>query len=171
MPTELCKLAIKYGCDKEPSNYHHYTPYYNELFQHKLIKRVLEIGIFRGASLRMWRDYFPEAEIFGIDIDPTCLFQENRIHTYQCDAGNEEHLDNIAVQLGGNFDIIIDDGSHYPEHQMLSAKIMPKYLSKNGIFIIEDVLHVSQVSKGITQPHNIETFGEYPPDDILIIIR
>jgi hypothetical protein len=168
--TELCKIAIKYGCDKEPSNYHHYTPFYYELFKNKPVKKLLEIGIFRGSSLRMWRDFFPEAEIFGLDINTSCLISEDRIHSYYCDAGNEDSLNAISTKLEGNFDIIIDDGSHFIEHQILAANTMPKYLAASGIFIIEDVLHIKEVSASIILPHEIKTFGPHPPDDNLIII-
>src|SRR5260221_5176203 len=103
--TPLCKLAYKYGTDKCPQLKHCYTPYYHQLFKgrQKTVKKVLELGIGyyktikeqeavydrklkryyqKGASLKMWRDFFPNAQIFGADIQPDTLFEEERIKTY-----------------------------------------------------------------------------------------
>ena len=81
--TSLCLLAQKYYVDKCPAIYHHYTPKYHKLLKDKKVTVFLEIGIgnhelmapivgdhyIHGASLRMWRDYFPQAEIIGCDIN------------------------------------------------------------------------------------------------------
>ena len=85
----MCKLAYKYGTDKCPKLNHVYTPFYYKLFnkKRKAIKKVFEMGIGgsrvmkyipqyqTGASLRMWRDFFPNAHIYGADYDPELLFE------------------------------------------------------------------------------------------------
>ena len=119
-PTRLCELAIKYRTDKTPflSNLpsdpswltHSYTPYYHELLDGKDVKRVLEIGIAGGNSLRMWADYFPQAEIFGVDINPDYLVNEGRIKSFQGDQSTQEGLLAVAAEIGGVFDLIIEDG-------------------------------------------------------------
>lgn len=141
--TELCKLATKYGTDKI-----HYTAFYSLLLasERYSIRRVLEIGIgtksamshvpgyVPGASLKMWREYFPKANIFGIDKDPTVLFTEKRIKTAcadQSQPGTYSHLID-----GVSFDLIVDDGSHKAEHQATAAKALLPWCS--GLYIIED---------------------------------
>ena len=141
--TELCRLAQKYGTDKYPW----YTPFYDVLLRDRRqgIRRVLEIGIgtpeamahvpdYRpGASLRMWRDYFPEAQIRGLDKNPDVAFSECRIVALCFDQHNVAALD-----VHGS-DLIIDDGSHLPEHQIQSAKHLVPQLAPGGLYIIEDV--------------------------------
>jgi len=73
----LSQLSEKYGCDKVSSIFHDYTPFYDELLKYRQVNRVLEIGIGTmnamkhlktyepGASLRMWRDYFPFGDVRG----------------------------------------------------------------------------------------------------------
>src|SRR5208337_5037275 len=97
MSTSLCDIALKYHCDKHPEIGHGYTPYYSELLHGRNIKRILEIGIggiacmgyipdyVVGASLFMWQDYFPEAEIVGWDIDPDALINADHIKSLLCD--------------------------------------------------------------------------------------
>src|SRR5215203_706034 len=92
--TYLCDLAEKYGTDKGPSG-HNYTPYYEEYLQHRRFRALtlLELGVWKGASLRMWRDYFPSATIVGIDnkdrrvridgVDTHICSQENETGLYQ----------------------------------------------------------------------------------------
>jgi trans-aconitate methyltransferase len=171
LKTLLCSLAEKHGCDKTPSIRHSYTPLYHQILSGRLIMRVLEIGVGGGASMKMWRDYFPEAEIFGIDNDPIHIFNEEHIHTTLCDASDTGALEKVAELYGGNFDMIIDDGSHYTHHQISSFKTLLHFLSPNGIYIIEDVLHIEDVSNNISHPHEIHCFNNCsnPSDDNMIV--
>ena len=148
--TELCDLALEYGVDKTPQLGHSYTPYYHELFKDKKdsIKKVLEIGIQAGASLFMWRDYFPNAEIYGIDIQSTKL-DFIRIHCFQYDQSDAKQLQNFIDTVGGDFDLIIDDGSHRSDDQIFTANFLRKYLSPNGTYIIEDVKYPNRVSRKV----------------------
>src|SRR6202020_1838628 len=142
-PTPLCKLAIKYKTDKCPFltsgdwRTHGYTPYYHELLKDKNIKRVLEIGIAGGASLRMWRDYLPNADIFGFDIDRKLLIQEDRIKTFYADQSSEQSLIDAVIETltPFMFDLIIEDGSHESDDQVLTANTLIEFLSPNGIYI------------------------------------
>ena len=157
----LCDLARKYNVDKCPNiiskhKTHSYTPVYNELLKNyrSSFKTVLEIGIGNvqlmndivdnykpGCSLRMWEEYFPNAEIYGCDILTSVLFQENRIRTYYADQSNSHSLDELINNInGGNkIDFIIDDGSHQKTHQKLTFETLWKYVNSGGIYIIEDV--------------------------------
>lgn len=158
MPTELCELAVKYGVDKCTG--HSYTPQYhillNNLRGNEL--NMLEIGIGNmelmrplvgdsyqpGASLRMWRDYFPKSQIFGCDILPEVIFSETRIKTYLADQSNKisllQLMQSIKTQTNSEtLDIILDDGSHIEEHMRLSFQVLWPFVKKGGLYIIEDI--------------------------------
>lgn len=151
--TELCELAVKYGTDKVSVFRHDYTPYYHSLLSGKRqsARRVLEIGIgypsimcppgyLPGASLRMWRDYFPNAMIYALDIRPDILIREERIESFLCDQGDEGQLRAAAARLDEKLDLILDDGSHRTEDQLLSAEVLVPLLAPDGVYIIEDIL-------------------------------
>lgn len=159
--TELCRIAFKYGTDKCPQIRHTYTPFYYELLKgrRKSIKKVLEIGIgyyggiektkkiydpglkryyHRGASLYMWRNFFPNARIYGADIHPESLFEDKRIKTYLCDEKNKDNLTELIKNTGSNIDLVVDDGSHKVDHQMFACQILMPILKKDVIYVIED---------------------------------
>ena len=133
----LQEIGLKYGTDKAYA--HHYCDFYEQFLPNpsQFTGRILEIGIKDGASLRMWRDYYPSAkEIVGIDIEkPKPIFGCNVHQMDQCDV-------NALHQLG-EFDIIIDDGSHMTLHQQISFnKLFYTQLSRIGCYVMED-LHTS----------------------------
>jgi hypothetical protein len=146
--TPLCELARKYGTDKGGDHLqagdtcHRYTPAYHELLKHRRddVKWVLEIGIGHGCSLRMWKDYFPNAQIVGIDSNKDCRFKEDRIHTFCANQSSEANLLAVARAIGEPaLDLIVDDGSHEPAHQIFTAQVLLPYLSADGIYVIEDI--------------------------------
>ena len=146
--TELCALSEKYGTDKRPEpKGHGYTHFYDSLFGYRRnsIKKVLEIGIDVGASLRMWEEYFPNAIIYAIDADPARLIHDGRIRSYQCDQSNVEALRDTAQLIGGDFDFIVDDGSHVSGHQVVSAMELMPLLKPSGVYVIEDVPYPKEV--------------------------
>lgn len=140
---DLSIAALRYMTDKAPydgdlGTYHFYTPRYHELFApiRESVRRVLEIGVQHGASLRMWRDYFYSADIYGIDIDATSFLRdEPRITTLIGDATNPATLHDLASR--GPWDIIIDDGSHnLDDMRDTCLALYPHTLS---VYVIEDV--------------------------------
>jgi len=93
-----------------------------------------------GASLRVWQDYFPNADIFGADIDRNILFQEGRIKTYYMDQLNPESIEEFWKKVDFNdFDIMIDDGLHTFDAGWSLLKNSIHKLNSNGTYIIEDV--------------------------------
>lgn len=142
---------MKHGTDKYP--FHNYTSHYHELFKHRRngVRKVLEIGIgddsmkntipnyVPGASLRMWAEWFPNAEIYGLDINPNSLVNTERIHSFQCDQSDPLQLQGFIATVGGDFDLIVDDGCHVPEVQASTAKILVPLLAPQGVYVIEDV--------------------------------
>jgi len=144
--TPLCELATKYGTNKVDMGY---TPFYHALLADKPIRRVLELGIGgpglsggaskHGASLYMWREFFPQALIYGVDFDSNLLFAADRILTAWADVYNPWSLIEAAQFFGGSFDLIIDDAVHLPGPQLAATAALLPFLSKDGIYIIEDV--------------------------------
>ena len=136
----LDKLGKKYGSDKSSSG-HDYLKTYDRLFvpwRHKEIT-LLEIGVFNGASITCWEEYFSKAKIVGVDIDPkTKSFERGRVKIENIDQSNVEDLARIALEYGP-FDIIIDDGSHYWNHQITSLIYLFPFLKSGGFYVIEDL--------------------------------
>jgi len=141
----LNKLASINGTDKW--NDHWYTQHYQRHFRPFRLKRIkiLEIGIggyenalSGGDSLRMWRSYFPFAEIHGLDIIDKRVHAERNIHIHVGSQVDPVFLDKI-IKEHGPFDIIIDDGSHVNEHVIFSFEhLFLNGLTKNGIYVVED---------------------------------
>jgi len=99
------------------------------------------MGIGEGASLKMWRDFFSNAMIYGADIEPGTMFEDKRIKTYLADEREKEDIENLVSQTGPDIDIFVDDASHYWGHQAYLAKIILPLLQKEVVYIIEDVGH------------------------------
>ena len=123
---------------------HGYTLHYEQHFapyRHKPLK-ILEIGVWEGASLALWSEYFPKAQIVGADIDiERCEILPDRCRLWQVDQSSHESLVNMAKHLGP-WDVIIDDGSHDPQHQRVTFEVLWPYLRPGGLYCIED-LHVN----------------------------
>lgn len=139
---DFSKIGNKYKTDKVTHhNYTIYYPQYLEVYRKLSDKAMLEIGIDHYRSLGLWLDYFPKAYIYGIDIG----LEEtgDRYEVFKCDQSDNVQLDNIKQKiLANNKDIffIIDDGSHLPEHQILTFNnYFETLLIGGGCYIIEDI--------------------------------
>lgn len=152
----LAELFEKYGTDKARNGYH---STYERLFENRqdLITSVLEIGIgtlvptahssmvgyaaphyVPGGSLRAWRDYFPNAAIWGIDTQSDTQFTDDRITTALADSTN---LKQLSDALGHQtFDLIIDDGDHNPVSQLVTLNYLWPRVNPGGIYVIEDIV-------------------------------
>lgn len=170
--TPLCELAKKHGTDKKSK--HNYTPTYYAMFKDRVegVRRILEIGIKRGASLYMWEEFFPNAQVFGIDNNPKRLITAGRIKSFLADQLDAASLRKVAAVADGLFDVIIDDGSHIPEHQLLAARTLLPSLASDGIYVIEDVRDQKIVER-IPRGHHSEIIrtGDVNFDSVLAVIR
>ncbi len=146
--TPLCVIAKKFATDKggwhlkAGDTCHNYTPSYYSLFQGRedKVQNVLEIGINYGCSLRMWAEFFPNARVIGLDCNAATMINEDRIQSFVADQYNEDSLKSaLAMANFPRFDLIVDDGSHEPAHQLFSAGVLLPYLAKGGLYIIEDL--------------------------------
>ena len=144
-PGDLIKLATIYGTDKW--NAHWYAQHYHRHFQGLRKKRlkILEIGVGGdddpkrgGASLRMWKKYFPNGQIYSIDIHDKSFLQEQRIRIFRGSQADEVFLRKVYSEIGP-VDIIIDDGSHINEHVISTFKVLFPLLKDGGIYVGEDL--------------------------------
>src|SRR5687768_5354009 len=102
----------KYNTDKIQ---HEYLKTYDPIFSGYIDKEInlLELGVLKGGSLLLWRDYFPKAKIFGIDMNaPLQLNTEDRIKVFSGSQQDKTFLTEVAQNVPSGFDIIIDDASH-----------------------------------------------------------
>jgi hypothetical protein len=159
-------LCDKYGSDKgEIATFGHpypwpsttYADFYTLLFagQRDSICNVFECGIGTnspnlassmgergkpGASLRVWRDYFPNAKVVGADIDRDILFEDDRICTHYVDQRNPDSIRKLWSSVGvESFEIMVDDGLHLYEAGICLFENSIQMLGRNGVYIIEDV--------------------------------
>jgi hypothetical protein len=135
----LNKLAKKYSTDKG-SNGHNYVETYSLFFDpiRNDVKNLLEIGIDKGASIKMWLDYFPNAVIYGVDILKSKFWQKknDRFIPSIC---RQDEMHKLDVIKGIKFDIIIDDGSHAAHDQQITFQSMFDRLNPGGLYVIEDL--------------------------------
>jgi len=136
----LLELAKIFNTDKQTS-WHNFIDTYNRNFApiQDSVEKILEIGIFNGASHKMWKCFFHNAEVYGIDIKQKPWVEQLGIHTYIANQANREQLQGFIDEYKGGFDIIVDDGGHWMNHQQVSLGFLFKHLKPGGLFIIEDV--------------------------------
>jgi hypothetical protein len=166
----LTDLALLHGSDKggygSQSSFftwphHTYTDLYTRIFSlgRNSVQKIFECGLGTnnpsinsnmttngkpGASLRMWRDYFPNAQVYGADIDSEILFEEERISTFYVDQTSPTSIQIMWEKIGsGDLDIIIDDGLHTYEAGITLFENSIEFLRHGGIYIIEDVAEAS----------------------------
>jgi len=154
MENELDEIALKHGTDKA-SNQNNltsiYYKYFNSLKNHKL--NILEIGVKHGASLRTWRDFFPNAIVHGIDTKLVDIQDNERIILH---FGSQDDV-KFLKSINQNFDIIIDDGSHLMSHQKISFETLFPLLNQNGLYIIED-LSTSYLQEYVNHPKTMISY-------------
>ena len=101
---------------------------------------VLEIGIYSGGSLEMWRSYFGEgSHIYGIDIEPACkAYESDQVSILIGDQADRTFWKAFKGRLDG-IDVLIDDGGHTVEQQRITLEEMLPYLRPGGVYVCEDI--------------------------------
>ncbi len=144
-------IGFKHGTDKASLIYdedglqlsHDYLRHYDFLFDRFRNDEIilLEFGCYRGESLRMWKEYFPKAEIYGVDVDETAAqYEEERIHIIIGDATWVETFDVLKNLFDGRRPfIIIDDASHAWGDQRITFEMFWFMLEPGGFYVIEDL--------------------------------
>ena len=149
-----------FSADTNVHKWHHYFDIYTKYFERFRDRPItmLEIGVFRGGSLRMWKEYFhPDSTIVGIDVDKSCQAHEIADQNVFVRIGSQADPTFLAKVNGefGPFDIILDDGSHKTHHQILSfGALFRAALKDDGCYMVEDV-HTNYWIKHVDSP---ETF-------------
>lgn len=148
---QLKNLFKKYGTSKPDPLY---LLYAHILSNPSKINSVLEIGIgtnnsdivsnmgaegIPGASLKSFRDYCPNAQIYGGDIDSRILFTDKQITTFQVDQTNYYQMKSSIIALNKSFDLVIDDGLHSPSANLATLVCGLQVINKNGWIVIEDI--------------------------------
>jgi SAM-dependent methyltransferase len=154
--SDLCLIGKKYDTDKTPlrinvnrspdnktRHAHPYTLYYNSIF--KNIKNdnlnILEFGILEGASLLMWKEYFCNSKIVGLDNNTYYInkMKEQNFDISYVNVNDEISISSTLNSINMMFDIIIEDTTHQTDDQRRVIKNAVKYLKPGGIMIIEDI--------------------------------
>lgn len=149
--TDLCLLGVKYPTDKSPYNNdkslhkHAYTSIYNLLFSNIRYESIYlgEVGILDNHSMLCWREFFPNAKLFGFEWFDSRL--EKAINdgidcTYiKMDVTNPSSIEKGLTNVNNQFDILIDDSTHVFEDQIKFINVAYKYVKPGGFLIIEDI--------------------------------
>lgn len=150
---------------------HGYHRFYYDALKHLCEKEfnMMEIGIEGFQSVDMWKRFFPKAKIYGIDINRE--YKDGRMCIFKADQSKLPQLQEVVKQMQTKCDFINDDGSHIPEHQILTFNyFFPTLLNSGGIYIIEDIetsywkmngLYGYQTRYGYGHPNSILTIFKH----------
>lgn len=182
--------------DTDKGNGHNYIEYYNNILTplESVECNIMEIGILHGESIRLWHKALPKANIFALDnfshstLNPSNILQvKEKVNSLSratliepVDSRSPEEVSSKIKPLGKKFDVIIDDGDHSVEAQLQTFANFFPYLSKGGVYIIEDVLGMAaagRLASEIRRQHSdvklcIQAFNFlYRHDDIIVEVR
>lgn len=135
----FCEIGCEKGTDKCAHHGYHvwYESHFN-ILRNKPITLV-EIGVLKGASLRLWEEFFPQAKIYGIDCNPECTkLESDRSKVFIGDQTDTTFLSKMADQVG-EIDILIDDGGHMMDQQTTSFKALFNRIRIGGYYVVEDL--------------------------------
>lgn len=101
---------------------------------------IMEVGVYSGGSLEMWNEYFgPKCHIYGVDIEPACKsYQKDNVQIFIGDQQDRHFWQNVKTQIPF-LDILIDDGGHLPQQQIITLEEMLPHLRPGGVFLCEDI--------------------------------
>lgn len=168
---DLAEILLHAGSTKAA----HYGPTYVDLFARlrQSAHAVCEIGVYAGASVRAWHDYFTSATIIGVDVRPKPIGPV--LERYAHVEGNITDRA-VAAVVGelGPFDVIIDDGSHVPAEQWSALEALLPKLAAGGLYVIEDVRGI-ELAKSLAHAHQGAVFDLRAVlgrvDDVLVVFR
>jgi len=135
------EIYFNNNTEREITKWMHYFDVYDRHFSRFRNKNivVVEIGVFRGGSLQMWKKYFGEnAKIYGIDINPECKsFEEDNIEIFIGSQSDRNFLKEIVAKIP-RIDILIDDGGHEMQQQIVSFEELFRHIKEDGVYLCED---------------------------------
>lgn len=145
----LSELIDDNATDK--NTVHKYLTVYEGLFGPKkyTAKNILEIGVWKGGSIKLWNDYFPNATIHGLDrlhakqTSIVNIFTQPRIKLYTpVNAYNEDLFKQTFLNKGIKCDILVDDGPHLLESMRIFVRMYSQLMTDDGILVVEDIEHL-----------------------------
>lgn len=117
-----------------------YGPIYAEIIEDlPSVENVLELGVLTGGSHRAWSVLWPDASIYGLDIDPDTVINDGRITTYVADQLRVGELTRVAEKMPRAFELVVDDGWHQPEAGLKSLSVFLPRLAPGGYYVVEDI--------------------------------
>jgi hypothetical protein len=120
---------------------HYFDVYHRHLERFRGTEvKILEVGIYSGGSLKMWRDYFgPQSTVFGVDIDPACkTYETDGIRVFIGDQASHSFWSAFRREVDA-IDVVIDDGGHRSEQQITTFEALLPAIRPGGVYICEDV--------------------------------
>jgi SAM-dependent methyltransferase len=122
--------------------WNHYFDVYHRHFSHLRGRsvRVLEIGIYSGGSLAMWRDYFgPSCQVYGVDIEPACkAYESDSVKVFIGDQADRNFWKGFKEEVDA-VDVVIDDGGHLAEQQIVTFEELMPHIRPGGVYLCEDL--------------------------------
>lgn len=155
---------------------HSYIEEYEKILcEYKFESKVLEIGIAEGDSLRMWKEYFIDSDIYGMDlVERDVKFDKDKL--FFTSSIDENRVNTLLADL--KFDVIIDDGSHKMPDQVATYHLFKHRLNSGGVYIIEDIEDIDKDRNAflsLNSDKNIDIIDlrnvKNRFDDVLIIIK
>jgi hypothetical protein len=159
-------IFSKYDTDKN-KDFHNYSRQYDRLLEPYRNEKIkyLEIGVFRGESIKAAREVFKNAEcIVGLDINDDCKIYENADNHIFIEIGNaaSPYFINYITHKYGKFDVILDDGSHTNIDVIKSFELLFPLLNDNGLYVVEDTIcYKSPNYVDPNYPNHLEYFFQY----------
>jgi hypothetical protein len=142
LPNPLLEYFDSHKTGKGIWKWRHYFEIYHRHFA-KFVGRevhIVEIGVYSGGSLDMWKAYFgPHCHVYGVDIEPACKnYEGNRVKVFIGDQADRKFWNTFREQVPA-LDILVDDGGHLPEQQIITLEEMLPHLRPGGVYLCEDV--------------------------------
>jgi hypothetical protein len=137
---DLDEIGLRHGTDKASAT-HDYLRLYQRRFEHLRERAftMIEVGVFKGASLRTWAEFFPHAKVVGLDITEECRAYEHANAFVRIgDASNSSFMFDVIAEFGKPL-LVLDDGSHRWDHQILTLNLLFPMLVPGGFYVMEDI--------------------------------
>jgi len=149
VPVDLNKFETIFNeTESDKSTRHNYHEIYSALFSNRdSVNNILEVGIYRGGSLKSWKHLFNSANILGLDYETAFFFEEDRIQTMYVDQRDIRTFYDVYDSIGSKiYDFIVDDGCHDPIETLTTFNAVLPWLNVNGWIVIEDIRLVDEIT-------------------------
>lgn len=165
------EIALAAGTDKA-SNIHGYCQKYERYlpFDRQKPLTLLEIGVLSGASILAWSEFYPNARVVGVDINPDCAQFHDEDRNITIEIGSQADgafLQHVAEQYGP-FDLIVDDGSHLQNHVIFSFECLWPWVKAGGVYVVEDSVtsYWPDYGGGLRAPGSMVEYFKAIVDDV-----